>query len=179
TCSGRPHRARCTTRADEQAPGGGRRTGQRRAPGQIRTGDLPLRRRLLYPLSYGGPGCSLSPRTEHTASGGGRTRGHPANGRTTAPLAPAATVWEPAHVTSSWASRVIDADAERVFAAITTLELHRDLIPCTRVEAPAPPLRRGDRVVATSLGVLRDTMLISRARPPQGMRRGVVVFDKT
>jgi len=82
-------------------------------------------------------------------------------------------------VTSSWASRVIDADAERVFAAITTLVLHRDLIPCTRVEAPSPPLRRGDRVVATSLGVLRDTMLITRARRPHGTRRGVVVFDKT
>jgi len=82
-------------------------------------------------------------------------------------------------VTSSWASRVIDADAERVFAAITTLVLHRDLIPFTRVEAPAPPLRRGDRVVATSLGVLRDTMLITRAQHPRGARRGVVIFDKT
>ncbi|WP_169579591.1 SRPBCC family protein [Ruania albidiflava] len=82
-------------------------------------------------------------------------------------------------MTSSWASRVIDADAERVFAAITTLELHRDLIPLTRVQAPAPPLRRGDRVVATSLGVLRDTMLVTRTEPPQDGRRGVVVFDKT
>ena len=77
-----------------------------------------------------------------------------------------------------WASRVIDADAERVFAAITTLELHRDLIPFTRVQAPPPPPRRGDRVVATSLGLLRDTMLITRARPPQGEQRGVVIFKK-
>lgn len=82
-------------------------------------------------------------------------------------------------MTSSWASRVIDADAEQVFAAITALELHRDLIPFTRVQAPAPPVQCGHRVVATSLGLLRDTMLITHAEPPRGERAGVVVFDKT
>lgn len=82
-------------------------------------------------------------------------------------------------VTSSWASRVIDADAERVFAAITALEFHRDLIPFTQVEAPPPPVRRGDRIVATSLGFFRDTMLVTAARPPAGDHRGAVTFAKT
>lgn len=81
-------------------------------------------------------------------------------------------------MTSSWASRVLDADAERVFAAITTLEMHRDLIPFTDVDAPDRPVRRGDRIVATSLGLLRDTMLVTAARAPEGDRRGVVEFAK-
>ena len=81
-------------------------------------------------------------------------------------------------MTSSWASRVIDADAERVFAAITALEFHRDLIPFTQVDAPPPPARRGDRIVATSLGFFRDTMLVTAARPPAGDRRGIVTFAK-
>lgn len=82
-------------------------------------------------------------------------------------------------VTSSWASRVIDADAERVFAAITSLELHRDLISFTQVLAPPRPVRRGDRIMATSLGFFRDTMLVTAARPPAGDRRGAVTFAKT
>ena len=81
-------------------------------------------------------------------------------------------------MTSSWASRVIDADAERVFAAITALEFHRDLIPFTQVEAPPPPVQRGDRIVATSIGFFRDTMLVTAARRPTGDRRGVVTFAK-
>ncbi|WP_147916117.1 SRPBCC family protein [Ruania zhangjianzhongii] len=81
-------------------------------------------------------------------------------------------------MTSSWASRVIDSDAEQVFAAITALEFHRDLIPFTQVDAPPPPVRRGDRIVATSLGLLRDTMLVTFARPPGNNQRGVVTFAK-
>lgn len=34
------------------------------ASGRIRTRDLPLRRRLLYPLSYGGKHAPLYPETD-------------------------------------------------------------------------------------------------------------------
>ena len=69
------------------------------------------------------------------------------------------------------ATRVFDMDAGSLFDRITALKNHERLIPFTRIEAPGRRPRVGDTVVATSLGVIRDVMLLTRYERP-GARGG-------
>ncbi|TDE94107.1 hypothetical protein EXU48_11720 [Occultella glacieicola] len=71
----------------------------------------------------------------------------------------------PATVTS----RVIGLDAVALFDRVTALANHERLIPLTRVHAPHRRPRVGDRVVATSAGVLRDVMLLTQYERPDGV----------
>lgn len=65
-------------------------------------------------------------------------------------------------------SRTIDAPAEQVWAVLGDLSRHGELIPATRVDAPARTTRPGDRITAVSAGLFVDRMVTEsvRATPP-------------
>lgn len=63
-------------------------------------------------------------------------------------------------------SRTIDLPAALCFDRLTALRNHERLIPLTTVDAPRRRPQVGDVVVATSAGLLKDTMELVRYERP-------------
>lgn len=67
--------------------------------------------------------------------------------------------------------RVVDAQADDVWAVVGNLREHERLIPLTRITAPDRGARAGDSVVAVSVRVVVDRMTVLSVREaPQGAR---------
>ena len=71
-----------------------------------------------------------------------------------------------ADAVASVASRTIDLPVEVCFDRITALHNHERLIPFTTVEVPNRRPEVGDVVVATTAGLVRDTMELVRYQRP-------------
>lgn len=68
----------------------------------------------------------------------------------------------------SRATREIELPAAVVFDRITALRNHERLIPFTTIDTPDRRPAVGDVTVATSIGVLRDTMELVTYQAPDG-----------
>lgn len=84
----------------------------------------------------------------------------------------------PPHGRATTASRVLALDAHTAFRRLTALANHERLIPFTTIEAPNRAPRSGDTIVATSLGVLRDVMIITDFQPPTAHHAGWATYAK-
>lgn len=67
---------------------------------------------------------------------------------------------------TSVASRTIALPAEVCFDRLTALRNHERLIPLTRIDAPDRRPEVGDVVVATTAGLIKDTMELVRYERP-------------
>jgi len=79
---------------------------------------------------------------------------------------------------NSVASRTIDLPVAICFDRLTALRNHERLIPLTTVDAPTRRPQVGDVVVATTAGLLQDTMELVRYEPPAGAAVGRAMWIK-
>ncbi|WP_420113674.1 hypothetical protein, partial [Pseudactinotalea sp.] len=75
-------------------------------------------------------------------------------------------------------SRTIDLPAGVAFDRLTALRNHERLIPLTTIEAPARRPQVGDVVVATTAGLIIDTMELVRYEPPASHAVGRATWIK-
>jgi hypothetical protein len=76
--------------------------------------------------------------------------------------------------------RTIPAPADETFTLLTDLRGHHRWIPLTTTDAPPPPARPGDALIALTAGVFPDHMRVDEIRPPSDDDggRGVLVVRK-
>jgi hypothetical protein len=76
--------------------------------------------------------------------------------------------------------RTIPASADETFTLLTDLRGHHRWIPLTTTDAPPPPARPGDALIALTAGVFPDRMRVEEIRPPSddGGAPGVLVVRK-
>lgn len=74
--------------------------------------------------------------------------------------------------------RTVDLPATDTFALISDFHVHERWIPLTTIQAPRPPLRPNDQVVAVSAGFFTDRMRVIEAIPPHGAAPGMLRVRK-
>lgn len=76
--------------------------------------------------------------------------------------------------------RTIPASADETFTLLTDLRGHHRWIPLTTTDAPPPPARPGDALIALTAGVFPDRMRVEEIRRPSddGGAPGVLVVRK-
>ncbi|WP_345044198.1 SRPBCC family protein [Georgenia daeguensis] len=62
--------------------------------------------------------------------------------------------------------RTIPAPADETFTLLTDLRGHHRWIPLTTTDAPPPPARPGDALIALTAGIFPDRMQVEEVRPP-------------